>query len=127
MRNRKRCWNHLNLYDYQGIERHLSAMAAKGWRLEKAGPQLWTYRRAEPASVHYAVTYIPDSSQFNPGPTERQQTLEELCAAAGWEKVADWFQMQIYCSEAENPIPLETEESVRLEAVHRSKIGRAHV
>ena len=120
MRNRKRCWNHLNLYDYQGIERHLSAMAAKGWRLEKAGPQLWTYRRAEPASVHYAVTYIPDSSQFNPGPTESQQTLEELCTAAGWEKVCDWYQMQIYVSEAAKPVPLETDEALRLEVIHRS-------
>lgn len=57
MREKKRCWNDLNLYDYRGVEARLNAMAAKGWRLEKAGPQLWTYRRAEPARVHYAVTY----------------------------------------------------------------------
>ncbi len=120
MRETKRRMENLALYDYKRVEQHLSAMAAKGWRLESIGARLWKYRRAEPAKVRYAVTYIQDASQFNPGPTERQQTLEELCAAAGWEKVADWFQMQIYCSEAENPIPLETEESVRLEAVHRS-------
>lgn len=120
MKNTKRRMENLNLYDYRHVEDHLSAMAARGWRLESIGARLWKYRRAEPAKVRYAVTYIQDASQFNPGPTERQQTLEELCAAAGWEKVADWFQMQIYCSEAENPIPLETEESVRLEAVHRS-------
>lgn len=110
----------LALYDYRGVERHLEAMAAKGWRLEHIGAQLWRYRRAEPARVRYAVTYIQDSSQFNPGPTERQLSLEELCAAAGWVKVTDWFQMQIYVSEAESPVPLETEEAVRLEAVHRS-------
>lgn len=110
----------LALYDYRRVEEHLSAMAARGWRLERIGAWLWKYRRVEPARVRYAVTYIPDASRFNPGPTEGQQTLEELCGAAGWEKVTDWFQMQIYRSEAENPVPLETEESVRLEAVHRS-------
>lgn len=120
MREKKRCWNDLNLYDYRGVEARLNAMAAKGWRLEKAGPQIWTYRRAEPARVHYAVTYIQDASQFNPGPTERQLTLEELCAAAGWEKVCDWYQMQIFVSEEAEPVPLETDEALRLEVVHRS-------
>lgn len=120
MRSTKYRMENLTLYDYRRVEEHLSTMAAKGWRLESVGARLWKYRRAEPARVRYAVTYIPDASQFNPGPTEGQQALEELCGAAGWEKVTDWFQMQIYCSEAADPIPLETEESVRLEAVHRS-------
>lgn len=120
MKNVKYRPENLSLYNYKSVEEHLAAMADKGWRLESVGARLWKYRRAEPARVHYAVTYIQDSSQFNPEPTERQQSLEELCAAAGWEKVCDWFQMQIYCSEAEAPVPLETEEAVRLEAVHRS-------
>lgn len=120
MRNIKYRIENLALYEYRRVEEHLSAMAARGWRLESIGARLWKYHRAEPARVSYAVTYVQDASQFNPGPTERQQTLEELCAAAGWTKVTDWFQMQIYCSEAEDPVPLETEESVRLEAVHRS-------
>lgn len=120
MRDRKRCKNQYELYDYQGIEQHLNAMAARGWRLEKAGPRIWTYRRAEPGNAHYAVTYIPDSSQFNPGPTEGQQSLEELCAAAGWEKVCDWYQMQIFVSESEEPVPLENDEALRLEVIHRS-------
>lgn len=110
----------LTPFDFRAAEEHLAAMAAKGWRLESIGARLWKYRRERAGKVRYAVTYIQDASQFNPGPTERQQTLEELCGAAGWEKVTDWFQMQIYCSEAENPVPLDTEESVRLEAVHRS-------
>ena len=120
MKDVKYRMENLVIYDYKRVEAHLSAMAARGWRLEHVGARLWKYRRAEPAQVCYAVTCIADASQFNPGPTERRQTLEELCDAAGWEKVTDWFQMQIYRSETENPIPLETEDSVRLEAVHRS-------
>ena len=45
------------LYDFKGVEKHLADMAAKGWRLERAGRHIWKYRRAEPAKVRYAVTY----------------------------------------------------------------------
>ena len=120
MKNRKRRFVNFNLYDYQAVEEHLSAMAARGWRLEKAGNQIWTYRRAEPAKVRYAVTYSPSLSQFDPGPTEGQERLEDLCAAAGWEKVCGWLQMQIFSTEAENPVPLETDEALRLENIHRT-------
>nr|WP_325257748.1 DUF2812 domain-containing protein [uncultured Oscillibacter sp.] len=120
MKTVKYRWNTLCLYDYRGVEDHLSAMAAKGWRLEKTGNSFWKYRRAEPARVRYAVTYSDSASQFNPGPTESQQSLEELCAAAGWKKVCDWFQMQIFSTEDEDAVPLETDEALRLENIHRS-------
>lgn len=113
-------WNMFCLYDYRGVEEHLSAMAAKGWRLEKAGNALWKYRRAEPASLRYAVTYNAGASRFEPGPTEGQESLEELCNAAGWTKVCDWFQMQIFSTEDTDAVPLETDEALRLENIHRS-------
>lgn len=120
MKDVKYRWNTLCLYDYRGVEKHLSAMAAKGWRLEKAGNNFWKYRRAEPAQVRYAVTYSAGASQFNPGPTEGQESLAELCAAAGWEKVCDWFQMQIFSTEDPDAVPLETDEALRLQNIHRS-------
>ena len=120
MKNVKYRWNTLCLYDYRGVEEHLGAMAAQGWRLEKAGNSFWKYRRADPAKVRYAVTYSDTASQFNPGPTEGQESLAELCAAAGWEKVCDWCQMQIFSTEDENAVPLETDETLRLENIHRS-------
>lgn len=120
MKDVKYRWNSLCIYDYRGVEEHLSAMAARGWRLEKAGNTLWKYRRAKPGEVRYAVTYSAGASQFNPEPTEGQESLAELCAAAGWEKVCDWFQAQIFSTEDPNAVPLETDEAVRLQNIHRS-------
>ena len=120
MSNRKREVCSYLLFDYRGVEAHLMKMAARGWRLEKVGTYFWTYRRAEPAQVTYAVTYLPDASQFDPDPSEQQASLAELCAAAGWEKAADWGQMQIFVNERPDPVPLETDESVRLEVIRRS-------
>ena len=120
MRNTKREFCSYLIFDYRGVEAHLSKMAAKGWRLEKIGPYFWTYRRAEPAQVTYAVTYLPSVSQFSPEPSADRENLEDLCAAAGWQPVAEWAQMQVFVNEQSDPVPLETDESVRLEVVHRS-------
>lgn len=107
------------LYDYQGVERHLEKMEARGWRLERTG-LFWKYRRVEPRQVHYAVTYIPGLSEFDPVPTREQTQLRELCAAAGWEEAGDWLQMQIFRTEQPDPLPLETEDAVRLDVLRRA-------
>lgn len=108
------------MFDYLAVERHLGNMARKGWKLESIGVHLWKYRRIEPSELTFAVTYIEDASDFNPGPTESQMLLEEYCETAGWEKVCDWNKMQIFCTEEKNPVPLESEESVRLEVIQKS-------
>ena len=111
--------NTYRLYDYRGVEDHLAAMAAQGWRLERARGALWKYRRADPAQVRYAVTYSGSASQFSPGLTEGEEALEELCAAAGWTRVSDCLKMQIYSTEDPAAVPLETDEALRLENIHR--------
>ena len=105
------------LFDYEAVEAHLEKMAARGWRLVAAGTNVWKYRKAEPAKVKYAVTYAPDASVYDSEPTESQKTLADFCAREGWVKVSDWAQAQIFCSEKENPVPIETDEEIRLEVI----------
>lgn len=119
MKDRKRRVESFMFFDYAGVERHLEKMASKGWRLESAA-NIWTYRRAEPARVSYAVTYVPEASDWNPEPTCAEQELEEFCAAAGWQKVCEWGKAQIYCTEQADPIPIETDEAIRLDIIRKS-------
>ncbi|MBR3705447.1 MAG: DUF2812 domain-containing protein, partial [Firmicutes bacterium] len=108
------------LFDYEAVEKHLEKMAAKGWRIDTINTNLWKYRKAEPAKVKYAVTYAPDASVFDPQPTMNQQTLADFCAQAGWVKVGDWSQAQVFVNERENPVPIETDEEIRLEVIKKS-------
>lgn len=109
-----------NLFDYTGVEKHLEKMAAKGWRFTSIGNFFWIYRRTEPAKLKYSVTYVPEASQFDPKPLEKQKDMEAYCEEAGWKKVDNWMQMQIFCSENPDAVPIETDEGLRLEAIHKS-------
>ncbi len=117
---KKRRFEQFLFYDYKGIEDHLQRMAEKGWQINKITNFYWEYRRIEPQKLIYAVTYFSEASEFNPYPTENQQTFHEYCKNVGWELVAEWAQMQVFCTDKENPIPIETDESVKLKAIHRA-------
>lgn len=120
MKATKRRFEQFLFYDYTGIETHLARMAAKGWQLHKITRLYWEYRRTKPQKLTYTVTYFSEASDFNPYPTENQQTFHEYCKDSGWNFLAEWAQMQIFCTERENPMPIETEESVKLKAIHKA-------
>lgn len=108
------------LYDYAYIEEKLTRLAAEGWHLEKAGNLLWKFRRGEPRAVHYAVTYAPSASAFNSRPTEEEEDLTDLCAQAGWVRVANQAQRHIYRNDDPNATPLETDEHERLKNIRKT-------
>ena len=115
----KRRMEFFAFYDDQGIARHLERMAQKGWMIERINNYFWTYRRIELQRLRFAVTYFPEASDFNPGPTENQQTFLEYCESAGWQFAAQWCQMQIFYNENPAAVPLETDEFSRLQNIHR--------
>lgn len=110
---------HFSFYDHAGIARHLEQMAQKGWMLRRIRTNgAWIYRRIEPQTLHFAVTYFPRASDFHAQPGDDQQEFLDLCAAAGWSFVAQTFQMQIFCNTAQDSVPLETDPAIQVENVH---------
>ncbi len=116
MRRTKRRMNLYSFYDRSGIERHLEAMAAKGWMLDKIG-NLWHYRRCEPGRVRFAVTYYPRASAFDPEPDEEQRAFWDFCEHEGWTLAASSAQLQIFYNRRENPTPVETDPALEVETV----------
>lgn len=110
------------LYDYTLIEERLTRLAAQGWHLEKVGTLAWKFRRGEPKAVRYAVTYAPSASAYNSRPTEAEEDLTDLCAQAGWERVANVAQLHVYRNEDPNATPLETDERERLKNIQKTMV-----
>ncbi len=107
-----------SFYDRAGITSHLEQMAAKGWLLEKLGGYCWSYRRIEPKSLRFSVTYFPKASQFDPRPAEGLATFREFCAEAGWVLACDNAQLQIFYNEDPDPVPIETDPEADFRNIH---------
>lgn len=120
MKTKKRRLEYYSFYNHTGIERHLTEMAQKGWLLEGISNFYWTYRRIEPRDIHFCVTYYPRASDFDPEPSEDQQTFHDFCAHTGWKLACTWHQMQVFYNEKESPIPLETDPVMEVDTLHRA-------
>jgi|GEM_PF-1207222 len=120
MKKTKKGINRWAFYDFTGMENHLERMAQKGFKLERITPYFLRYTRIEPQKLHYAVVYMPEASEFNPKPTRGQEAFESYCNEAGWEKIAERAQMQIYCSDHEAPVPIDTDDEEKLHTIHKA-------
>ena len=120
MSNVKRCFANFSPFDQSTIETKLEEMAARGWMIQKLGNLFWTYERMEPQKLHFAVTYFPDASEFDPKPSEGQLTREEFCAQDGWQLAVCWGAMQIFYSTQENPVPIDTDPVTQVETICRT-------
>ena len=120
MKDKKRRLEIMSFYDHTGTEKHLEEMAAKGWLLKKISNGLWYYRRIEPANVKFAVTFFPKASDFDPKPSESQQTFVDYCAQSGWKLAGLSAQMQVFYNEDPNPVPIETDPYLQVENIHKA-------
>lgn len=114
MNDIKRTLETLSIYDPQAVVQRLETMAARGWLIEKIDYLGWYYRRAEPQTVRFAVTYDPKT---RPGEAAKTDNVVDFCARNGWTRVLTWEQLVIYRNEDPDPPPLEIDPAQALEAL----------
>lgn len=107
-------------YDRTGIQRHLEKQAAKGWMLDKADNYCWRFRKMEPQKLHFCVTYFPNADIYDPEPSEEEQIFQEFCAHGGWTLAGSNAQMQIFWTDREDAMPIETDPVMEVENIHKS-------
>lgn len=121
MKRTKSEWMPLYSYlDRSAITAHLTDMASRGWMLERLGGWGWRYRRTEPKKLRFAVTFFPAASQFDAVPSEGLETYRDYCAAAGWHLAAEAAQVQVFYTEDEDAVPIETDPAVELDNIRQS-------
>ena len=116
----KRTLVNVSFYDSEAIQQKLEQMAARGWMIQKAGNLFWTYTKIPPQKLRFAVTYFPGASEFDPKPSEKQLEKEELCAQDGWRLVLRWDVMQIFCTDREDAVPIDTDPIPQVGNIHRT-------
>lgn len=109
-----------SLLEFKEIEKRLEQRAIEGWRLKKAGSFFWTFEEAAPKPVHYSVVFFPKTDILEPEPSDSLVMMREYCERTGWNLVAEQGQMQIFCNEEENPVPIETEAWIQIKNIHET-------
>lgn len=109
-----------SLLEFKEIEKRLEKRAAEGWRLKKAGTFFWTYEEAEPKQVHYSIVFFPKTDNLQPEPSDSLLMMREYCERTGWKLVAEQGQMQVFCNEEPNPVPIETEAWIQVKNIHET-------
>lgn len=120
MKNLKRRLEVFSFYDHTGIEGHLENMASKGWMLSGINKLTWNYERIDPKKIHFAVTYYPKASEFDPEPLEGQRIYWDYSERTGWKHICTSAQMQIFYSEDDNPVPIETDPAIEVDMIHKA-------
>lgn len=120
MKETKRRMETFSFYDHTGIAAHLARMAERGWLLDKIGRWTWQYRRIEPKTLTFSVNYFPKATQFDPGPSEEQETFYDFCQHTGWTLAAASGQMQVFYNERPDPVPIDTDPALEIDAIHQS-------
>lgn len=83
MKMTKRILATFAFYDRTGIQAFLEKQAEKGWMFEKFGILGWKFRRIQPKKLHFAVTYFPKASQFDPEPPEDPASVPGILRPRG--------------------------------------------
>lgn len=120
MKNTKRCFVLFSFYDRTGIEAYLEERARAGWMLDRTSAFGWHFHRIEPKEIRFSVVYFAKASAFDPEPSEAQLAFQDFCEHTGWKLAASNAQMQIFCNEAADPTPIETDAALEVAAIHTS-------
>lgn len=125
MKTTRREFIPFSFYDHTGMEKHLEKMARKGWMVEELSNTIWRYRKIEPKTLHFSISFDVRASEFAPEPTEEQVTFQEFCARSGWKLAAASGRMQVFYNEEEDPLPIQTDPEMEVRMV--GKLARRAV
>lgn len=121
MKSFKTTFPYFAAYDRRGIETYLEKQAEKGWMFLAFGTIGWKFKRIEPKKLHFAVSYFQNVSAFDTVATPELQTYREFCAHAGWRFLDSSEKMQIFCSEAEDPTPIDSDALIEIACIHKAE------
>ena len=118
--------NTYSMFDDHLLTDRLERMALKGWQLQSMGYYLLCFEKYKPQALHYAAAFFPDAETEDPAMSENQLTYIDMCAQYGWELAANLGPMHIFCNPLPNPVPLETDDDLKLKQIDKS-MGKPHI
>ena len=115
MVKRKYTFYRFREYETQAFAEFLEMMAARGWFLEDIYNRMCQcFERGEPRKLKFSVVILPPGTDGDSPYREEAVQLRELCEEAGWHLQYGGSLWQVFYSEEENPVPVETDLRLQL-------------
>ena len=120
MKDTKKILWTISIYNPTATAEKLEELAAEGWMFEKTGNLFWTFKKAEPRKLRFAVTYNPGASDFDPDLTEGEKIKAEYCEGDGWTLAGRFDIVHIYYSENLDITPIDTDPVTQVNTIWKT-------
>lgn len=104
-------------YEIHAYQEYLEKMAAKGLLVQAISGNTFYFRKTEPKNVRFYVDVFEKASWFDSRAEEETLDYKEYCEGAGWNYVCTNGKFQVFYSEEEHPVPIETDLNKRLRMI----------
>ena len=114
MNKKKTFFRFFAFYDRTNLKRFLEEKSLQGWLLCGVGLG-YEFRQVEPRKRQFCIVYLPKAKDG-----EHPWEYLDYCHHAGWQLLVANQQMHVFCSELDNPTPIETDPVMEVENIHKS-------
>ena len=109
-------------YEIDALEKFFENEAASGWMFVKCLGLFYVFEECEPIKLRYQIDYFDKATIFDTNPESKTLDYIEYCKESGWHHIFSSGKMQIFYSVDENPIPIQTDENLKLKLVSKATI-----
>lgn len=109
-------------YELEAIEYFLEKEAENGWMFKKCSGIFYVFEECEPIKLKFQVDYFDKATVFDTNPESKTLDYIEYCSESGWHHVFSSGKIQIFYSVEDNPVPIQTDENMKLKLVSRATI-----
>ncbi len=117
-------------YECGKAEKFLEQMAAKGWLLKEVSHNTFHFvkMKKQPIKyaqhIKYAVKVFDGAGPYDLIPGKKGQTYLEYCQQAGWKFIDNFGKIYYFYTEAEHPVPIDTDARLERRAVIKGTLQR---
>lgn len=115
-------------YETEAFAEYLEKMAARGWFLKNIRQNcIECFEKGEPKRLKFCVAVLPGGSEFESAESMEALQFREYCEEGGWKLQYGGSLWQIFYTEEEDTVPIETDPRIQLEIQRKATLSWGRV
>ncbi|MDO4546138.1 MAG: DUF2812 domain-containing protein [Bacillota bacterium] len=106
-------------YQLGAFEEYLEEMAQSGWMFVKQKGVFLYFEPCRPKKVHFYIDVFNEAFMSDVRPVLNAEEYIEFCEESGWTFLQINRKIMFFYSEEENPVPIQTDQEIKLEQIFR--------